>query len=650
MKTKLLNLLAVLALFFTLAASSLVIHQSAAAQGAYRIGWVSADPSDDDAARFMVIGAVVGKNTGTAAGLAQTECEEQQSDAHPSLVFPTSNPKCHLNPTAAGRSGPSLPPQNFNHQCIVAITLNGMHNIGGWRNIGVGIADNCALAITAAMNNCDATNNAITHDCSRPSSIAELNGTGALYLIDGDATACPPGQYAESTDNTVVLNCLSATMDEHCEQNDADFPVNNADGECRVRMVADCETDEIFTDGECDVCPNNSVPNSSQLECVCDTANNFVGDSADSCTCNEAENYFADGDSCLLVECGDNSTRNGTTCTCNAGFVGEDGKNCTCETEGEIANSEGICESSALSIVIGEDTVQTTADNRHNIRFINVTAAAFTIVGNSNFQYAKIGDSSEALTVSEDGIVSFVSEIESGGDYEIFVAASQGETIISTLSLYLAVGQPPLQQPQPTAQPVIKSKKRTGTIAGLAVLGIIALHASFQLSAKAIHWTPTYAVNHHNGNMQYSLGSRWTAAADNWRYYWQTRQDNGDFVYGSGMRYNGKIFAAAMHAESESDKTDIGVALSANKTAGMWNLGGGYDLDMNFTDTETNTKNRLNIAAAYTLDRWLLSATATTENRLNIAADYKVDRWILSANARINGDAAKMAVDYSYRF
>ena len=34
MKTKFLNLLAVLALFFTLAASSLAIHQSAAAYGA----------------------------------------------------------------------------------------------------------------------------------------------------------------------------------------------------------------------------------------------------------------------------------------------------------------------------------------------------------------------------------------------------------------------------------------------------------------------------------------------------------------------------------------------------------------------------------------------------------------------------------------
>ena len=642
MKTKLTTILAVLAL----TASSLAIHQSAVADGAYRVGWKSGNIGGAVNNTYVFIGAVVGEATSMAAmEAAEMECEEQRIALPGSAPSVNQIPECNQSPSLASTRTPPFPTETFKDQCIAAVRIVG----NGTANIGVGIANNCEQARTDARANCDFCNDDGVND----EDILQLtlNDDNALYLIDGDtATACPLGQYAESTDNTVVLNCLPATMPEHCEQNDADFPINNADGECRARTVADCGTDEILTDGECDVCPNNSVPNSSQLECVCDTANNFVGDSADSCTCNEAENYFADGDSCLLVECGDNSTRNGTTCTCNAGFVGEDGKNCTCETEGEIANSEGICESSALSIVIGEDTVQTTADNRHNIRFINVTAAAFTIVGNSNFQYAKIGDSSEALTVSEDGIVSFVSEIESGGDYEIFIAASQGETIISTLSLYLAVGQPPLPQPQPTAQPVIKSKKRTGTVAGLAVLGIIALHASFQLSAKAIHWTPTYAIHHHNGNMQYSLGSRWTAAADNWRYYWQTRQDNGDFVYGSGMRYNGKIFAAAMHAESESDKTDIGVALSANKTAGMWNLGGGYDLDMNFTDTETNTKNRLNIAAAYTLDRWLLSATATTENRLNIAADYKVDRWILSANAGINGDAAKMAVDYSYRF
>ena len=122
-----------------------------------------------------------------------------------------------------------------------------------------------------------------------------------------------------------------------------------------------------------------------------------------------------------------------------------------------------------------------------------------------------------------------------------------------------------------------------------------------------------------NGNLSYSVGSRWTAAEDNWRVYWQTRQSGDKFVYGSGIGYNNGILSAAINSQSESDKTDMNLDLAANKTVGLWNFGGGYNFDMQISETETDTQNRLNAKIRYTMDKWILSANANTDGKRGAA-------------------------------
>ena len=182
------------------------------------------------------------------------------------------------------------------------------------------------------------------------------------------------------------------------------------------------------------------------------------------------------------------------------------------------------------------------------------------------------------------------------------------------------------------AVPAVKTpSSKTGIVLGLVVLGVYAANvfaAPAAAEVAAINWTPSYAFRNNNGNISYSVGSRWTARTDNWRYYWQTTQSGGKFSYGSGMNYNTGIFAATMDSESDSDMTDLDISLSATKALGLWHFNGGYNLDARLSATErTELQNRLNIAARYSLDKWILSATANTD-----------------------GDRAAARINYSYRF
>ena len=164
-----------------------------------------------------------------------------------------------------------------------------------------------------------------------------------------------------------------------------------------------------------------------------------------------------------------------------------------------------------------------------------------------------------------------------------------------------------------------------GIIGGVVVVGLALWY--FVSDSDDLTWTPSYAFQNNNGNLSYSVGSRWTATADNTRIYWQTRQSGNQFVYGSGIHYSNDILSAAMNSESAGKQTDLDFALSANKTVGLWDFVGGYNFDMELSDTETDTQNRLNAKIRYT-----------------------VDKWILSANANTDGKTTRTAVNYSYRF
>ena len=346
--------------------------------------------------------------------------------------------------------------------------------------------------------------------------------------------------------------------------------------------------------------------------------------------------------------CGDNEMRNGTACDCvdtHERLTDEGSCVVKCDEETETRVGEtcmpiedmggdpvggDMTEPPEFTIEAGGMNLTTTADGGYEVAFDDVLATKITVATTvTGFTYEKTGNSSEELDVGmEDGVVGFNTTV-SAGDYQIFVAANNN-TVVATISVYLTVaaaidnGNDGDTGTTPTSSGGGGGGSAAGIIGGVVVVALALWY--FTSGSDDLTWTPSYAFANNNGNMSYSVGSRWTATANDWQIYWQTRQTD-KFVYGSGMSYNGDILSATMNSESEGKKTALDVDLSANKTVGLWNLGGGYNFDMQLSETETDTKNRLNAKVRYTMDK-----------------------WILSANANTDGDTGTARINYSYRF
>ena len=264
-----------------------------------------------------------------------------------------------------------------------------------------------------------------------------------------------------------------------------------------------------------------------------------------------------------------------------------------------------------VSVSVQVSTMVTVVENEITLTMntIRTSENIITVTATDGEEFAVTTTSGSAVTITA-----------SSG--EIFVVNNQGS----------ASGEPGGETPQSGGISTIEHKadnEKTAVIAagiGLGV-GVVALALYYFIdSPDKIIYEPSYAFQNNNGNLSYSLGNRWTATTDNWRFYWQAKQ-NDKFVYGSGIGYNNGLLSAAINSQSEKDKTDLDVQLSANKTVGLWNLGGGVNFDMALSESETET-----------------------QNRLNAKVRYKMDKWILSANANTDGKKAAARINYSYRF
>ena len=339
-------------------------------------------------------------------------------------------------------------------------------------------------------------------------------------------------------------------------------------------------------------------------------------------------------------------------------------------TVAEMMMTVGDDETPEFTFSVGGDALQATVEDNQFI--ISMTAAANTAINIAttlaDVSYAIITEGSSDVLVLNNGVVSFTNPDSVGaGSYQFFVAATQNGTIIATIALYLTIaatdeetGEGTGNSPQIAPPDILSPEGRsTDSVVIIGISSGMLVFMSYYLLSEyvgQINWSPSYAFEHNNGNMSYSVGSRWTAAADNWRFYWQTNQNGGDnggeFRYGSGMQYHNGIFLAALNSQSDKENTDVGVSFSANQTAGLWQLGGRYNFDLQSSDMQIDTQNRVDISADYTFGGWFLSAAARhdTDNRLNVSARYVVDKWILSTNANSNGKTTTAKVNYSYRF
>ena len=413
---------------------------------------------------------------------------------------------------------------------------------------------------------------------------------------------------------------------------------------------------------------------------------------------------------CLAIE-GRAETENrvemGASCICADRYMEQDGVCVLLCEEGQIVNGDRCISFSyfingnRVTDDLNSDPVEGTEEEPFDIALADVADFSTTVMtpisdsdGNAeDVVYSKAAESedreqqindlieqqSNELIVDSEGVITFDPETfdpdntdtpVSPGTYNIVIAVNSDEDADIPLDeilldvVYVTVQAAPVVIPPPPPSVDVEPSpvSESGGADLKIVLGVIgvgawALYAYYWNVVPQYSWTPSYAFRNDNGNISYSVGSRWTATADNLQFYWQTSQSsasNGDqLVYGSGIKYNNGVFSAVMNSEGDSDETDLDVSLLANKQLGLWQLKGGYNFDMQTSPTETDTQSRFNIAAQYSLNKWVLSTTANTDGdtaSARFAARYTVDRWILSATTNTDGDTTSARINYSYRF
>ena len=433
--------------------------------------------------------------------------------------------------------------------------------------------------------------------------------TGNNVVLNGELV---PNNNGNLSGTPSQVNGTCDTIGVICEGDDDDKVINNETGSCtpcptnsvvsedNTRCVCNAEFLDTWTTeyGMCDACPTNSVASSDQSTCVCNAGFLETYESEGMCeVCPDGYTANAAQDDCI---CSDNSlvTASGhcEPCTADNPLADKENNRCirateqtTCQTyfldTTPILNEFGECVAAA-----------TTAD-------CSLVYPASAPLYNETTKQCEAPDCPAARPVYDEGNcrATIPEDCANGEIFQNSNCVARGDD---------------------------DKVNNRAIVIGLIMVGAFVADSWSDERDSELNWTPSYAFNTNNGNVSYSVGSRWTAKTENFGYYWQTaKSGSGDIRYSSGIGYNNGIMQANIDSEGTREDTDIDLSISAQKTWGLWNIGGGYRIDTRLTPTESKTRNRLNLTAKYKIDQWILSATANTTGK--------------KSTARIN---------YSYRF
>ena len=484
-----------------------------------------------------------------------------------------------------------------------------------------------------------------------------INDNSDCVCADGFNDYANPGICEE--DAKCEANQIFINDNSDCENCDGK-EIRNANNECFCNLdnfdvladgscVEECPTEMPVRNEaeECEVqtldCPAaNQIPNFGQTECICAPGHNeFVtpGSCVADANCRANQIFINDNSDCR--NCPGNTTRNSeNACVCNLDNFDVFEGNCVdkCESPETRNETTGNCEivddneEENPGDGVGGDTGNNNDGDTGNNNDGDTGNNGDGDTGNNG---GVGGDNVVIFTVTVTVTVTVTALTEEnvvdyGGQRYTVMAEAGADEAIAVINEQ--EGQETHLRVVARATPAPGGGGGGGSAAGIiGGIGVVALALWYFTSGDDdLAWTPSYSFANHNGNLSYSVGSRWTATANDWRLYWQTRKNGDRFVYGSGASYNGNILSAAMNSQSEGKQTDLDLALTINESFGLWNFGGGYHFDMQLSDEAdeaTETQNRLNARIRYTMDKWILSATANTD-----------------------GNQTRGAVNYSYRF
>ena len=261
-----------------------------------------------------------------------------------------------------------------------------------------------------------------------------------------------------------------------------------------------------------------------------------------------------------------------------------------------------------FTIGTGGMTVAVSETNPIQVDNADVLEISITVATTvSGFMYTKDGGDDE-LVVSNDGVVGFTSTV-AADEYEIFVAAVQNNTVAATISVYLTVAAANDSGNDGNNGGTVAASSggggggSAGLIIGGVVVGGILIYVLSGGTADDVFWSPQYAFEWHNGKSLYSYGSRWDYHKENLNVYWTAANNTaGDWQYGSGATWHGDILTASYDSIGDGTMADADLSLMAHKTIGNWALQSGIRSNIQIQESGTSTSHRVNAEAIFRRD------------------------------------------------
>ena len=172
-----------------------------------------------------------------------------------------------------------------------------------------------------------------------------------------------------------------------------------------------------------------------------------------------------------------------------------------------------------------------------------------------------------------------------------------------------ASGDNTLVNNQPSPTPVSKNNNNVYGLVGLGAVGVMGIVLMNQNDGN-FAFNP-HAEIRHVGDTFTEYGARLDYSEDDWAGYWTASRDNGgDWRYGTGAKWTGDVFSAGFANTAGDHHSDSQFSVAARGEWGVWTLDSTYAADWAVTKTDDEWTNRLSAGASAEYARWTISPRA----------------------------------------
>ena len=382
------------------------------------------------------------------------------------------------------------------------------------------------------------------------------------------------------------------------------------------------------------------MPNSDNSACICRDGQELSGTSCTACTGNQFSMGGADCQSCT-GEMVPNAGK--TACEACPDGMEPNADNSACECpNGEETYRVGILNicGEQLSDETGQYTsancraqgwmsefVRDSANNIAELCLIQYQIIASTVSANTLGETSplrlKVGESADAcitrqhMDYENPALSNCVDVFGPGGEFPQASVLGEGRLRVVRNPGGVSNVSPalPPSSGTPTPQNGEFDTEQFGYFSIAAVGVIILMWQSGGPEELTWNWTPSAAVQHHNGESFYTYGSKFDYESGNWSGYWQAAQTqsgagSGDWIYGTGTAWTGDVFAASMRNTTQGVESDTEFALSARRVFGVWTVESAYSADLEVQNLNQAWKNKLSVGARVVYDKWQVSPSA----------------------------------------